>query len=79
MVVHVIINGLEDDKLWSILLQRADLDINVLETTWAQFVAAERTVKELREAEVEVAKSDIKSSREENIAAVRESKAANCL
>ena len=45
MAVHAIINRLEDDKLWSVLLQRADLDINVLETTYAQFAAAERTVK----------------------------------
>ena len=63
------INGQEADKLRSILLRRADL---------AQF-DAERTVGELRGAEIEVARSDVTAASEENIAAVRESKAANCL
>ena len=71
MAVHAIINGLEDDKLRSVLLQRADLDINVLETTCAQFAAAERTVGELRGAEMEVARSEVKGTGEESIAAVR--------
>ena len=70
MAVHAIINGLEDDKLQSLLLQRADLDSNVLETTCAQF-AAERTVGELRGAEMEVARSKVKGAGEESIAAVR--------
>ena len=48
MVLHAIINELEDDKLRFILLQRSDLDMNVLETIRAQLVAAEMTVGELK-------------------------------
>ena len=65
------INGQEADKLRSILLRRADLDINILKTTYSQFSAAERTVAELRGAEIEVARSDVTAASEENIAAVR--------
>ena len=43
----------------------------MLETTCAQFAAAERTVEELRGAEIKVARSEVKGAGEESIAAVR--------
>ena len=43
----------------------------MLETTCAQFAAAERPVGELRGAEMEVARSKVKGTGEENIAAVK--------
>ena len=69
--MQAIIKGLEDDKLWSTLLQRADLDINAFETTFAQFAAAERTVEEFKEAKMEVAKLGVTSIEVESVAAVR--------
>ena len=71
LAVHAIINELENNKLQPILLQRADPDINILETICAQFAAAERSVGEHREAEIEAARSEVKNPNEENIAAVR--------
>ena len=61
----------EDDKLRFTLLQKADLDINALETTCAHFAAAEKTVDKFKGAKMEVAWSGVRSIEIESIAAVR--------
>ena len=54
--------------MWSILLQKVELDINALETSCAHFAVAEKTVEEFRGAKTKVARPGVKSIEVESIA-----------